>query len=211
LCMKTWKVDTSSLYRKLLEGEPLKGTPLIDGVFPEPDYNLADSTFGGLGTSGEWDGFDLKNKKIIWRSFFVRQSNVNKEFIPNKPNEVFFTIVALTDTLETMDDFTLTSVSISSRNHPHYLGQGFIKTKTNKIDFISFITADRNAYAIVNMRLFDLRIGRIILIAPQKDGTLRSRQHEAPIMSSDETDKYIQDLLSSNKEIIDFFTQADNI
>lgn len=169
-----------------------------------------DSTFNGLGNSGDWKGFQLQSKKIIFHSLYVNKNNVNKKFIPDKQNEVFFTIAVLIDSIDTKN-YTHTDVSISSRNHPHYVGEGFIRTKSNRIDFISFLSADRNAYAIVNMRLFDLRIGRIILIAPKKDGTLRSLQLESPIMSSDEMDEYIKNLLSNDRSIIDFFTKSDNI
>ena len=199
---KNWEADTKNIR--------LNGKPITAGVFPVPRYSLIDSTFNGLGNSGEWKGFDLKNKKIIYHSLYVNKNNINKEFISNKPNEVFFSIVVLTDSIDTKR-FTHTDVSISSRNHPHYIGQGFVKTKSNEIDFVSFISADRNSYAIVNMRLFDLRIGRIILIASKKDGTLRSLQLDSPIMSSDEIDKYIEELLKNNEQVIDFFTDPSNI
>lgn len=199
---KNWEADGQNITPA--------GEPMINGVFPVPDYNLADSTFNGLGNAGEWKGFDLKDKKIIYHSLFVNKFNGNKEFIPNKPNEVFFTIATLTDTID-ISRFTHTNVSVSSRNHPHYIGQGFVKTKNNQIDFVGFITADRNAYALVNMRLFDLRIGRIILIAPKKDKTFRSMQLDAPIMSADEMDEYIQGLFMNNKEVTNFFTAPGNI
>ena len=86
-----------------------------------------------------------------------------------------------------------------------------MKTKSNRIDFVSFISADRNSYAIINLRLFDLRIGRIILIAPKKDGTLRSLQLDSPTMSSDEMDNHLKWILENNKQVIDFFTKPDNI
>ncbi len=160
---------------------------MINGVFPVPDYKYADSTFVGLGNSGSWKGLKLKDKTLIHHSFFVSRCDVNKKFIPTKENEVFFTILSLTDSIDTKK-FKHTNVDITSRNHPHYTGQGFIKTKENQIDFTAFLTADRNEYALVNMRLFDLRIGRIILVAPQKDGSFRSLQLESPILSSQEMD-----------------------
>lgn len=140
----------------------------------------------------------------------MNKCRVNERYIPDKPNEVFFTIVVLTDTID-LKRYTHTDVSISSRNHPHYVGQGFVKTKESEVDFVSFITADRNAYALVNMRLFDLRIGRIILIVTKKEGTFRSLQLESPILSSDEMDNHIQHLLNNDKVVIDFFTRSDNI
>ena len=199
---KNWKVDTENI--------KIGGKPVINGVFPIPDYDLIDSTFNGLGNSGNWKGFDLKDKKIIYHSLYVNKNAVNREFIEDKPNEVFFTIAVLTDSID-LKRYSHTNVSITSRNHPHYVGQGFVKTKSNEIDFISFLTADRNDYAIVNMRLFDLRIGRIILIAPQKDGTLRSLQLDSSIMSSQEMDKHIENLMTNDKEVINFFTKKGTI
>jgi hypothetical protein len=49
-------------------------------------------------------------------------------------------------------------------------------------------------YAIVNSRLFDLRVGRLILVAPQKDGSIRFHQTDAPTMNSVERDMYIENL-----------------
>ena len=199
---KNWKVDTENI--------KIGGKPMINGVYPVPDYELIDTTFNGLGNSGNWKGFDLKDKKIIFHSLYVNKNAINQEFIDDKPNEVFFTIAVLTDSID-LKRYSHTNVNISSRNHPHYIGQGFVKTKSNEIDFISFLTADRNDYAIVNMRLFDLRIGRIILIAPQKDGTLRSLQLNSPIMSSEEMDEHIKNLMSNDKNVIDFFTKKGTI
>ncbi|MEQ9266562.1 MAG: hypothetical protein RLN81_15135 [Balneolaceae bacterium] len=197
-----WKDDTLDL--------ELKGKPIISGVFPVPKYELIDSTFNGLGYSGNWTGYDLKDKKIVHHSLYVTKNGVNKEYISDKANEVFFTIAVLTDSVD-LKGYTHTNVGITSRNHPHHVGQGFVKTKSNEIEFVSFITADRNNYALINMRLFDLKIGRIVLIAPQKDGTLRSLQLNSPIMSSEEIDKYIEELMSNDKTVIDFFTKAGTI
>lgn len=199
---KNWKADTQNIR--------LNGKPIINGVFPVSEYELTGSNFNGLGNYGDWNGFDLMDKKIIYHSLYVNKNDVNKKFIKDKPNEVFFTIAVLTDNID-LKDYSHTKVDITSRNHPHYVGQGFVKTKANRIDFVSFLTADRNDYAIVNMRLFDLRIGRIVLIAPKKDGTLRSLQLESPIMSSEEMDVYLKNLMSNNKNVIDFFTKKDNI
>jgi len=188
-------------------GIAFNAKPMIQGVFPVPNYDLADSTFNGLGYSGDWKGYNFKDKKIVYHYFYVNKNDINKEYISDKANEVFFAIAVLTDSVDTKR-YTHTNVWITSRNHPHYLGQGFVKTKTNKIEFMSFISADRQNYAIVNMRLFDLRIGRIVLIAPRKDGTLRSLQLKSPIMSSSEMKDHIKHMLKSDKKVIDFFSKS---
>ena len=198
---KNWEADTQDIR--------LNGKPMVNGIFPVPDYDLVDSTFIGLGNSGEWKGIKLKDKTVIYHSLYVTKNDINKKFIPEKPNEVFFTIVGLTDSVD-IEKYTHTNVNITSRNHPHYVGQGFIKTKSNEIDFAAFLTADRNEYALVNMRLFDLKIGRIVLIAPQTDGTFRSLQLESPVLSSDEMDIHIKKLLNT-ENVVDFFTRTGNI
>lgn len=197
-----WEIDSLNI--------ALDGKPLIKGAFPVPNYELIDSTFNGLGNSGNWTGFDFGDKKIVHHSFFVSKNRVNEKFISDKPNEVYFSIAVLTDFID-LNAYSHTYVSALSRNHPHYVGQGFVKTTSNEIEFVSFVTADRNNYALVNMRLFDLRIGRIILIAPQQDGSLRSLQLNSSIMSSEEIDAYIEDLVSNDEEVIDFFTKEGNI
>lgn len=199
---KNWNTDSLNV--------SLEGNPFIKGAFPVPKYELIDSTFNGMGNSGDWTGVDFNDRKIIYHSLYVSKNAVNREFINDKPNEVFFTIAVLTDYID-LKGYSHTYVLNLSRNHPHYAGQGFVKTKSNQIDFVSFLTADRNNYAIVNLRLFDLRIGRIILIAPQKDGTLRSLQLDAPIMSSEEMDEHVKNLISNDKNVIDFFTKKGNI
>jgi hypothetical protein len=72
--------------------------------------------------------------------------------------------------------------------------------------------ADRSAYAIVNMRLFDLRFGRLVIVAPQPDNTLRFLQVETgdllpegkempPIVNN--LNAHISNLLKK-KEVLDF-------
>ncbi|HLT52514.1 MAG TPA: hypothetical protein VKZ97_01395, partial [Flavobacteriaceae bacterium] len=101
------------------------------------------------------------------------------------------------------------SIAIS-RNHPDYLAQGFVKTKTQTIDYVAFTTAENTAYAIVNTRLFDLSFGKAILIAPQKDGTLKSLQIKSPDLTSNSVMEYTFTLKNKPK-IIKFFNNKDTI
>jgi hypothetical protein len=200
----------SRLFNQDLEYFDLKTKPLNEGVYPVPDYDLiGKDSFIGLGYTGEYNGIKLENKNIVFNSFFVTKNKVNQYYIKDKKDEVYFTIIVLTDILEDQN-FENSSISAYSRNHPNYIGQGFFKTKNNQIDFVSFLTADRNSYAIVNMRLFDLTIGKVILIAPQKDGSLRSMQIESPLLSSSEVKNYVENLLKEVK-ITEFFTKCGNI
>ena len=182
--------------------------PIVSGVFPEPAYNLmGENSFKGVGSFGKTIEFD--NKNILYRSFYVKKSQLNKAKLLDKKNEVFFNIVVLTDTID-LKNYNLSSSYVISRNHPDYIGQGMFKTKKSKIDFVAFTTIDDNSYAIVNMRLFDLKFGKTILIAPQTDKSLRSLQVEMPIIEFEELEGYMSNLLNK-KKVIDFFTKKGNI
>lgn len=98
----------------------------------------------------------------------VNKTKVNEPYLKDKPNEVFFTVVVSTDIEIDTIDYSHARGIISSRNNPHYIREGWIKTKNDSVDYVAFITADRNSYAIVNMRLLDLKNGNIILINPKK-------------------------------------------
>lgn len=188
--------------------------PFESGVFPTPYYDLiGKDSFKGVGNFGfaGGNGFEKKigDKTILYNSFFVGASAINKQFIGEKKNEMFFQIIVLTDFVDTLNYTHLLS-EIVSRNHPHYLGQGYYKTKNNKIDYLAFITANQDAYAIVNMRYFDLKFGRTLLIAPQKDNSFRSMQIKSPKLSSNEIEDYTDKLLKE-QDIINFFTSSGNI
>jgi hypothetical protein len=55
---------------------------------------------------------------------------------------------------------------------------------------MAFHTKDQDQYAIVNMRLFNLSIGNLILIKPMPDGSLRSMQLNPEFHSLDEIDAF---------------------
>jgi hypothetical protein len=122
---------------------------------------------------------------------------------------VYFTIAVLTDKADTVN-YTHTLNNVVSRNHPDYIGQGYVKYANLKVDYTAFLTAGRNSYAIVNMRLFDLKNGALILIAPHKDNSLRSLQIVAPDLSTDDVDSYIDSLFKQQKAI-NFFTEEGTI
>jgi hypothetical protein len=179
--------------------------PLAFGAFPVPQYDLVGKgAYGGFGAMGNMD-YPWHDHYVAGAAFSVNRSSVNEAFIRNREDEVFFHILVLSDK---KDSFA--GSSVSSRNLPHAMGQGVIKTSKSEIDFLAFQTADRNAYAIVNLRLFDLRAGRVVIIAPQKDGTLRSMQVEAPMLESKELKDFDTKLLKEPR-IVKFLDMAGNI
>lgn len=182
--------------------------PINYGVFPNPDYNLlGEGSFKGLGVAGTHK--KLGDKTVQYTSFFAKKNELNKNDLGDRNNDVFFNIIILTDTLDTKN-YNLKSGAIVSRNHPNYIGQGSIITKENKIDFVAFHTIEQDAYGIVNMRLFNLRYGNTILIAPQKDQSLRSLQLDMPNLEFEQVDTKMDDLLKMDN-VNSFFTQPNNI
>lgn len=197
----TWDTEKLEMDKQV---PPSMIKPMAYGAFPVPKYDLIDNNFSGLASGGEWSGIEVQGKKVVYLSM---QYATKVEEIESK---TFFSLLVLTDSIAE-DGYSHMNVLMNSRNHPHYSGEGYIKTKANSIDFVAFQTADDNAYAFVNMRLFDLRIGRIVLVAPQKDGSLRSLQIESPLMSADKMDEYVKEMLKSDKKVIEFFTASGNI
>ena len=182
--------------------------PFELGVFPVPKYELlGKGSFKGLGNKNE--DFKVGDKTVVMNSFFVAKNEINKERLGDKDNEVFFQLLVLTDTLDT-ENYNLNKSIAISRNHPDYVGQGFVKTKSNTIDYVAFDTAEGESYAIINTRLFNLNFGKTILIAPQKDGTFRSLQVKSPELTSKTIEAYTKELVNENKVKI-FFTDKNNI
>lgn len=187
--------------------------PIEAGVFPTPSYDLiAKGSFGGIGMFGVSGGGDEKNindKTILYNSFYVNKSDATRDFVATEESRMFFQIILLTDFIDTID-YSHLQKQLVSRNHPDYIGEGFFKTSNNRIDYVAFLTGNLDSYAIINMRMFDLTKGRTILIAPQKDGSLRSKQIDSPNLTSEKIDSYTNKLLKE-KVVIDFFTTTGNI
>jgi hypothetical protein len=208
----TW--DTQMFLADLANIRGESDLPMISGVFPVPAYDLVGKgSFKGVGNfgfpGGEGSELKITGKTILYNSFFAGANSFNKGFIANKKNEVFFQIIVLTDTVDTVN-YSHVGSEVISRNHPNYIGQGFYKTKSQKIEYIAFQTADRHSFAMVNMRLFDLSLGRTILIAPQTNQSFKSKQINAEILSSEEIEAFTDSLVKV-PQIIQFFTQNGTI
>ena len=212
--LDTWDkelIKKDFISNKYYDSLKVEKQPFILGVFPVPNYNLiGKNSFKGIG-NGAYFLYEKENRKLINVFFFSAKNDFNQVFLKDKSDEVFFNLIVLSDfytkTKINTDNF---QNSIVSRNHPDYLGEGILKTLNNKIEFLAFITADRRQYAIINLRLFDLELGRTILIAPQKDGTLHSMQINSPLLSSSELKDYNNNLINE-PNIQEFFFNPDSI
>lgn len=173
--------------------------PIKIGSFPVEKYRTP-----GNGNKN----YDLKivGKDVKVVNVFVRKGDFNRNEIPtDKDSYVIITLVCLTDNL-TLSNPTF----VTSRNHPNYLGEGTINTTNNKIDWLSIQTVDGNSFAVINMRFFDLNCGRTILVAPQKDESLRFLQLRSNFLSIDDLDNYVQKL-KTDSQAVTFFSMEGNI
>jgi hypothetical protein len=188
---------------------------MTKGIYNYPKYGLI-SKFTGTGNGGRSTirmPIKLQDKQIVY-SYFTMNEN---ELYPKvkSQGEIFFAIITVTDVNATNYKAPL---NISSRNHPDYLGEGYIRSNDTQIDFMAFTTPDKGNFAIVNKRIFDLSHGAILLIAPQIDGTLRSMQlkEESQVINPDATsfedlkfDSFVRTDLLRRDDVIDFFTDTN--
>ena len=197
----TWDQKNLEIDKQII-GYDLPG-PFALGVWPVPKYELiAGESEVANGNSNAVFGFG--EQTVYMNSFFVYKNPVNESYLEDDDNEVFLHIMVLSDT-NAPDEQSV----IWSRNYPDFYGQGFVKTGSSHIDYAAFITAERDAFAIINTRIFNLNYGKTILIAPQSDGTLRSMQIDAPKLSKESVKSYSANLLKEEK-VVRFFNPKNS-
>lgn len=183
--------------------------PIRFGAFPVPHYkNIGPYRGGGvvnnfMARSLEEYRLMVKDKEVTFSSFHIGNSPFYKK---EDRNKVFFTVVTVVDTVSA-NNFILGAGKFISRNHPDYGGEGSIITKKDKVDFVSFTTPDKGSFAIVNMRLFHLEFGNIILVAPQKDGSFRSLQLKGKSVTNEEIMEYLKNTVLKQENVIKFLTE----
>ncbi|MEM8523833.1 MAG: hypothetical protein AAGG68_04275 [Bacteroidota bacterium] len=178
------QMDEDKWNLKLLKADQEWGAkrdhlPQIDGVFPVPPYST-----GGIGSLNIQ--LNTLNKSIKGTTFFLRKSAYNAHRFPAN-NDATTEIVGVILVVGGGKSKSL----VSSRNHPYYVAQGKIESNHKPVDWTIIQIPDGKVYALVNMRLFDLSAGKLIIIAPQADKTYRSWQTTIPFSSK----QNIQDIL----------------
>lgn len=182
--------------------------PLHQGAFPVPAYSNLGPYKGGGAVSNQMarslPQFSLKvgDKEVVFCSFHIGNSPFYEE--ANR-NASFFTILTVIDTVDT-NGFAIGAYNFLSRNHPDYGGEGSFSTKNNRVDFVAFTTPDKGSFAIVNMRLFHLEHGNIILIAPQNDGSFRSLQVKGSVPIDNACFEYLGTDVLKREEVVNFFS-----
>jgi hypothetical protein len=183
-------------------------TPIKFGAFPVPRYEALGPYRGG-GVVGNAQARSIEDyrlmvadKEVVFNSFFIGDSPFYKD---SQRNSVFFTIITVVDSVDT-NNFVPGTTMMLSRNHPDYGGEGSLLTKNNRVDYVAFTTPDKGSFAIVNMRLFHLEYGNIILVTPQKDGSFRSLQIKAEKVNNEQIFNYVKKNILTREDVVAFLT-----
>ncbi len=185
-------------------GNSYADMPITVGAFPVPDYKRMPGTFHGLAMMTHTVALD-NGRTLFCPAFAVRRNALNESRVGEKDNECFCVVAVASDyPLDDENNSDARGIAIS-RNNPDIVGEGFVRLMQGRVDYVCFITASGDEYAVVNMRLFNLKNGRTILIVPQTDGSLRSMQvchekllelkdipdHISSILADDETGRFL--------------------
>lgn len=175
--------------------------PLPNGVFPVPKYALnGRHGFGGaMSTGNAFQPDTIAGKLLVHQSFGLGNYPIEMDAADDRYT-IFFTIATVVDTLKA-DGGGISSSIVGSRNNPDVVAQGYIETTIERISYVAFITAEGRRYALVNMRLFDLSYGDVIVIVPHKDGSLRSLQLDTQARGGKRNEEVLDELFRSSHKL----------
>lgn len=164
-------------YNEDLHEQPNPGAlPITYGVFPVPQYDLYPGTFDGI-IAANFDVYLPSGQRIACVVNGNSKTSLNAPMLGDNDEDFYFVLAVVSDCPQDTVSFDDVNVHGISRNHPDVICEGYVRTsEASKVDFVAFRTANNDAYAIVNMRLFNLNDGSVVFIVPQEDGSLRSMQ-----------------------------------
>jgi len=149
---------------------------------------------------------EAQGMKFISKSFTLSSRGQEDIYLgKNQLKEVFFTFIVLSDQFDhQMDVYSETGSS------PNMLCKGNIETQEHRIDYLARVNCKQEYAAIINGRKFNLLAGQTILIAPQKDKSIRFLQIKSPGLNSLTASTYIEKLLTK-EGVMSFFGHPGNI
>lgn len=181
----TWDTATFNMEVSYAEVLVEYDVPLRLTPFPTPTYNSPGNGAGYFNI--HIDGINLSGHTLT----IARGEHSEHLFSDQEASEVhYFTLLTIADSATQEDP-----IIASSRNHPNYVGQGRLNPgDRTQIDWVAMQTADGQAYAIVNGRLFDLRAGRVVIASPQPDSSVLFYQTNAGVLGQPEWSAYLEGL-----------------
>ena len=137
--------------------EYFKGLPLTISAFPVADYEYAVAS----------ESFKLTLDSISYKGINIGY------FKDENSEEVTYelTLVFLSNQAESNENSF-----VQSRNYPYLTAEGTFTEFNTKYDWVFTKSPDGFSFIMLNMKLFDLRFGKTILIIPQKDGSFYYNQ-----------------------------------
>lgn len=171
--------------------------PMQQGAFPVAAYDSP-------GTGVWFSQLGIGSRELIGRHLLLGKGEMNEKKLAaaELEDEIVFSIFVLSGKEK--------ESLATSRNHPLYLAEGRIKTAAGPVEWMAIHRPDGQSMAIVNTRVFDLRFGQTILVAPQQDKSLRFLQLEAPLFSRKTLPTYLREL-QQMEQVKNFLQQAGNI
>lgn len=137
--------------------EYFKGLPLTISAFPVADYEYAVAS----------ESFKLTLDSISYKGINIGY------FKDENSEEVTYelTLVFLSNQAESNENSF-----VQSRNYPYLTAEGTFTEFNTKYDWVFTKSPDGFSFIMLNMKLFDLRFGKTILVIPQKDGSFYYNQ-----------------------------------
>lgn len=136
-------IETYNKYQEIFKSYPLNKIP-----FPVSEYDYAVS----------YIPFTIEmGSKIIKGVRIGECEDPDCKKISDK-----LTLLILTNDKDS-EELTL----VESRNFPYLTAQGYFKVSKNKYDWVFSASPDGFSMLIINMKLFDLRLGETVVIYPQ--------------------------------------------
>ena len=173
--------DRASLAESSAESRDSLPFPAV--AFPTPDYDLGGRECPGL-TVGP-----VPVRGRLRASIAAVNLPLDLEALPEGKEwyEVLqcdpTMVIVARDPAASNDDAPLDNVDqwAISRSHPHYFFQGTCKGAAGEIDWAAIRMADGRRIGIVNGRVLDLDVGRVVLVRQLEDGALRIHQLTAEL------------------------------
>jgi len=204
------KWDTIHYKEDLQEFPKHNKLPISNGVFPVPNYDLYPGTFDGV-IAANFDIYLPSGQRIACVVNGNSKTSLNESMLGGNDEDFYFILAVVTDCPQDTITFDDVNVNGISRNHPDVISEGYVRTsESSKVDFVAFRAANNDAYAIVNMRLFNLNDGNVIFIVPQEDGSLRSMQIQPKELITFSTLRQYMTSLATEDEIVSKFVITRN-
>ena len=156
--------------------------PIRVGVFPVDDYESPGAGNGPLNLT-------IGGRTFVGQYALVGRSPDSAHLYGDLPEDAtgatFAVVLALADDQKREGG----GLFVSSRNHPAYLAEGRMPLPNDyRVDWLAVTRPDADDLIVVNAKVFDPKQGRLVVVIPHEDGTVRFVQVDAGPFRLDDFD-----------------------